>query len=113
MIVVRIEMWPHGDATEKRELAAIAIANVGGDSEVGNYAYAVSHQIDSVHGGEWPGLDEFARRSLAQVGKLADREAPFAEKRPPGAWKRGRLDGFERRLGVVKLIAAVLRKARL
>lgn len=94
MIVVRIELWPQGNATRKRELAAISIANVGGDAKIAEYEYRVSHQIDSVHGAEWEGLEAFA----------------FTGK---GVWKSGRIERFARSRGVVKLLAAVLRGARL
>lgn len=105
MIMVKIELWPHGDKERKRDLAAIAIANVGGDLQVGAYDFAISHQIDSGFGGEWPGHSRFA---AAGLGLLPDNKG-----RSTGAWKHGHIDAFSRRLGAVKLLAAVLRKAGL
>lgn len=37
MLVIRIEMWPHGDRSRARELGIGMIANVGGTHEKGNY----------------------------------------------------------------------------
>jgi hypothetical protein len=97
MIMVKIEIWPMGDESRKRDLAAIAIANVGGDHELGDYAYAVSHQIDSGYGPPWESHAKFAEDAFVR-GQ---------------GWKIGTLKGFARRLGAVKLLARVLRQARL
>lgn len=37
MIVVRLEMWPHGDAAKAYDLGAIEIANLGGTATKGDY----------------------------------------------------------------------------
>jgi hypothetical protein len=37
MMVVRIELWPQGDESQKRELGVAHVANVGGSTESGNY----------------------------------------------------------------------------
>lgn len=38
MIVVRVELWPSGDESSKRELGVAHIANTGGTHEIGEYA---------------------------------------------------------------------------
>ena len=44
MIVVKIELWPHGRVSKKTELGRIVIANnLSGDHEHGNYDCALSH----------------------------------------------------------------------
>lgn len=92
MIMIRIEMWPHGDSSRKRDLAAITIANVGGDHERGNYLAQISHQIDSDYGERWVDHETFARAGA-------------------GRWKLVEINGFERQKGVVKLLWSVLRAA--
>lgn len=37
MIVVKIEMWPHGDSTRPYDLGCIEIANCGGTRSLGTY----------------------------------------------------------------------------
>jgi hypothetical protein len=93
MLMVKIEMWPHGDSSRKRDLAAIAIGNVGGDAETGDYEYLVSHQIDSAYARDWCGHEAFAAHGQ-------------------GAWKRGKVTGFKRSLGAVRLLQTVLRGMR-
>lgn len=39
MIRLTIALEPHGDASRSRNLAEVSISNVGGDREVGDYAY--------------------------------------------------------------------------
>jgi hypothetical protein len=39
MIVVRLEMWPHGDESRKYNLASAQIVNVGGTASSGDYLY--------------------------------------------------------------------------
>ena len=41
MIVVKIELWPLGAESRKREIGRMYIANVGGDVERGDYQVAV------------------------------------------------------------------------
>lgn len=44
MIVVRIELWPLGNRSRRREIGQIVIANDGtGDREAGNYNAALAH----------------------------------------------------------------------
>jgi hypothetical protein len=38
MLVVKVLLYPNGDATASRELARMTIANVGGTSTSGDYA---------------------------------------------------------------------------
>ncbi len=92
MIMVRIEMWPQGDPNKKRDLAAITIANVGGDARIADYEYQISHQIDSEYGGAW--VDH---RAFAFEGR--------------GVWKRGNVRGFVRARGAVALLTHVLKAA--
>lgn len=92
--MIKIEMWPCGDETKKRDLAAIAIVNVGGDSEYGDYSYVISHQIDSKYDRQWKGYVDFARSGT-------------------GSWKVGNICGFLRAKGAVKLLASILRKSGL
>lgn len=37
MIVVKVEMWPHGDEAKKREIGRTYIYNAGGGLKRGNY----------------------------------------------------------------------------
>lgn len=90
MIVVRIELWPKGFKDEKRELATIAIANVGGTSEIADYRYAISHQVGT------PSFQTLDPHKLLEG---------------VGVWKRGFLRGFQRHLGAVILVRNVLRRA--
>jgi hypothetical protein len=41
MLVIKIELWPRGDRTKAREIGRTYIANVGGDTERGDYEAAV------------------------------------------------------------------------
>lgn len=41
MIVVKIELWPWGDAKRSKEIGRLYIANVGGSIQRGNYDGAV------------------------------------------------------------------------
>jgi hypothetical protein len=95
MLVVRIELWPKGDESTKRDLAVIAIANVGGDATAGDYEYAISNQAGTRYAGS---LDPHELLAPPQGGKR-----PY--------WKRGKIVGFARSLGAVRLVHRVLRKA--
>ena len=79
MIVIRVEMWPHGDESRKSELGIAYVANDGtGTSQVGNYD--------------------------VQLMKSASMGA-----RRSGVWKTGRVEGFPRlRLGQWDLIFRAL-----
>lgn len=37
MVVVKVEMWPHGLENKKYELGVAHISNVGGDGDYGDY----------------------------------------------------------------------------
>ena len=37
MLVCKIELWPSGDESRKREIGRVHIANVGGDKHVAEY----------------------------------------------------------------------------
>lgn len=55
MIVVKIELWPHGNPETVREIGRIVIANDGtGTRELGNYNVALAHAgIYSDEPGAW------------------------------------------------------------
>ncbi len=91
VLVVRVELWPKGEADRKRELAVVAIANVGGDAEAGDYEFAVSHQAGGTY-----------RASLDPHELLRN---------PRSAWKTGRIRGYARRYGAVRLVHWALREA--
>lgn len=101
MVVVRIEMWPQGSKLHRRDLAAIVIANAGvsEDGRVGSYQYAVSHQVGSEYAGDFS-LDEFIERFNTEGST------------PKGwTWKRGKVVGFFRNSGAVRLLGRVLGEA--
>lgn len=96
MIVVRIELWPRGDETRKRELAVAVISNQVGrsletDGELGDYGVHVSHQAGSRYAHEVPD--------------------PHALVGGKGLWKRARVLNFPRRLGAVHLVQRALTEA--
>ncbi len=93
MIVTNIELWPHGDEARGTVLVQVVIANVGGNAEVGDYSYAVSHQFGT-------------RYAIGYVDEHLLLNGV-------GAWKRGSIKNFRRQLGAAKLLAAVLKDARL
>lgn len=93
MLVVKIELWPKGDAARKTDLAVVAIANVGGDAENGDYEYAVSHQAGSAFDG------------------TLDPHELLSRKNTRAAWKRGKVKGYARRYGAVRLLHWALRNA--
>lgn len=44
MVVVKVELWPGGDQSQKRDIGCIMIANDGsGDHETGSYEAAIAH----------------------------------------------------------------------
>ncbi len=91
MIVVNIEIWPMGKEESKRQLAVIAIGNDGtGTEQRGNYSFGISHQAGT------------------RYTKTLD---PRALVRGIGAWRKGRVEHFPRRAGVVALVWATLVKS--
>lgn len=57
MLFIKIELWPGGDRTRKRELGQMTIGNIGGDIERGDYAvHATEHPSDIT--GLPKGMDE-------------------------------------------------------
>jgi hypothetical protein len=44
MLVVRLEMWPMGDATKAREIGRTYIYNEGGSTVLGDYGVRVCHE---------------------------------------------------------------------
>lgn len=96
MIVVRIELWPHGDETRKRELAIAVISNdvvrsLETEGEHGDYRVLVSHQAGTRYAQQAPTVREL----LAGAG----------------LWKRGVLRNFPRSLGAVHLVQRALTEA--
>jgi len=71
MLVVKVELWPGGDADRARELCRMAIWNNGGDADHGDYGVVIPKSTS--HGARSPGVwragtvRRFARRS-ARVG---------------------------------------------
>lgn len=42
MIIIKVELWPHGDEERKEEIASAKLWNDGsGDNEIGNYEYTL------------------------------------------------------------------------
>lgn len=62
MIVVRLEMWPKGDESRKREIGRAFVYNDGGSLRRGNYEVRVcrKNRFDHVPG-DVPTDDGFAR----------------------------------------------------
>lgn len=50
MLVVKVELWPHGDRTKRRELGQMTIGNVGGDIERGDYLVNASERPSDITG---------------------------------------------------------------
>ncbi len=96
MVVIRFELWPEGDESKKRELSTMAIANVGGDAENGDYEYGISHQ--NTAGNKASG--KAYERNPHKLLKWLDTDGKKTASVP---WKHGIVLGFPRRLGVVKL----------
>jgi hypothetical protein len=63
MIVVKVELWPHGNQSRARELGALIIANdATGTPERGNYRFSFSKLRGKVHAGTVRG---FPRKSYS------------------------------------------------
>lgn len=57
MLFIKVELWPGGDRTRKRELGQMTIGNIGGDTERGDYAvHTTEHPSDIT--GLPKGMDE-------------------------------------------------------
>lgn len=54
MIVVKVELWPHGDASQARELERVSITNVDGTPTLGEYNVQIADSGLSAHVGRWP-----------------------------------------------------------
>lgn len=79
MIVVRVEMWPHGDSAKARLIGCLWIDDDGtGTEQIGSYSVAASH-----------------------TGEYLERRKDV--------WKEGRIERFVRRLNPYRLVAAALR----
>lgn len=98
MIVVDLDMWPGGDQSQPRALATIAIANVGGDQQIGKYVYAIGHQADP------RGRERATAHDLIREAMRVTPSRVFV-------WKYGTIEHFERRRGAVALLALVLADA--
>jgi hypothetical protein len=78
MVVVKIEMWPHGDRSKAYPLGTVLIANDGtGSTTTGNYEVTASHS------------------------------GMFYGKRPE-PYKTGKVAGFLRKLSVYRLVSRAL-----
>lgn len=81
MVVVKIELWPCGQESKKRDLGFAIISNDGtGDKKRGNYAVALSH-----------------------AGKFLDKKK--------GTWKKGRVENHKRSLSPYHLVCKALKVA--
>lgn len=62
MVVIKVEMWPHGDESRKYSLASATIANIGGDVTTGDYEYKLFNKA----GGFWKAgfIKGFPRKRL-------------------------------------------------
>jgi hypothetical protein len=54
MIVVKIELWPHGREVARTEIGRLYIANMGGDAEIGHYKCAAVEERELDRGVPWP-----------------------------------------------------------
>lgn len=98
MIVVTLELWPHGDKDQARHLGTATIANViGGTAKEGNYEFVVvDHHADM----SLVGVPEGSKFMLSKWGK------------PGEKWKAGKVMQFPRqRLGAWDLLYRVLKSA--
>lgn len=50
MLVIKIELHPHGRSNDARELGRMVIANVGGTSEIGEYEISARNARPAVWG---------------------------------------------------------------
>lgn len=66
MIVIRMELWPKGAESLKRDLGVAHIVNVGGDGDLGNYEVTLF------------------------------KAAEYSPKGAGGIWRRGVVTGFPR-----------------
>lgn len=84
MLVVRIELWPHGDHLKSRTLGVVTIVNDGtGTSEFGNYDVTLSHAA---------GVPEHLKQASP-------------------CYKVGRVSGFLRKLSPYHLVLRALKSA--
>lgn len=84
MVVVRIELWPHGDHSKSTTLGVITITNDGtGTKEFGNYDVCVSHVAG----------------------------APEHLKKRNPCYKTGKVTGFMRKLSPYHLLIRALKAA--
>lgn len=54
MLIVKVELWPHGDGDRAQELGRMAIANVGGTDTRGDYTVHLGKGDDAA-GGDFDG----------------------------------------------------------
>lgn len=82
MVVVTVEVWPHGHEGQKRTIGRLYITNDGtGSVAAGNYT------VEAEHAGTYYG-------------------------RRKGPWKRGRVTGFVRTLSPYRLLCRALQAIR-
>lgn len=82
MVVVKVEIWPHGDESKARPLGVVMISNDGtGDTTKGNYDVVASH-----------------------AGKY------YGKRKEP--YKKAKVTGFPRTWSPYKLVAWALKALR-
>ena len=81
MIVVKVELWPHGDQTRMREIGRAHISNVGGNEDFGRY------EVELLKSAEY---------SVRNAGKV---------------YRRGSVVNFRRKLGPWPLLMYALQSA--
>lgn len=93
MLVVRIELWPRGDAARARSLGVASIVNVGdGTHAIGNYDVTLFKAPEYSKQAETRPLQQMLIHPLARE-----------------IWKKGRIEGFPRqRLGPWDLLFRAL-----
>lgn len=99
MIDVTISLVP-SDGGDRTGLVRVVIWNEGQVTLDGcsDYQVRVSHQIGSVHGD----------RAAVEAGMPAPTAAEMLRGGSPWVWKRGRVRGFRRDLGVARLLGVAL-----
>lgn len=61
MIVVKVELWPHGNQSEAREIGRMTVANVGGNERHGDYAVHIADDTGLRAAGEVHGHPRSAK----------------------------------------------------
>jgi hypothetical protein len=70
MLVVKLEIWPHGNEGRAREIGRMQVANVGGDVTIGDYSAAIMRDRGAPGFGEvkqWPRLERDVWQLIASA----------------------------------------------